>query len=141
MDIVQFRLDFPEFTSTARYPDTLITFWATVAEVQVNERAWKLSKPFGVKLYVAHEITLAAQNKSVSDNGGVPGGASGPVSSKAVGGVNVAYDTQQAAEKDAGWWNLTTYGKQFYRLARMYGSGGIQLGTYPWYRGGGWPCA
>lgn len=127
MDIAQFRLDFPEFADTTRYPSTQITFWATVAEAQVREAVWTDMKPFGVKLYVAHEITLAAQNKAVATNGGAPGGTSGPVTSKAVGGVNVSYDANQTAEKDAGWWNLTTYGKQFIRLARMFGAGGIQL--------------
>lgn len=138
MDNAQFRLDFPEFSDTARYPDSQLTFWGAVAEAQVNECVWTDQKPFGVKLYVAHEITLAAQNKAVATNGGVPGGASGPVQSKAVGSVNVSYDTQQAAEKDAGWWNLTTYGKQFIRLARMFGAGAIQLGAgncYPRFRG------
>lgn len=133
MDIVQFRIDFPEFADTARYPTTLITFWATVAEAQVNECAWLLMKPFGVNLYVAHEITIAAQNSATATNGGFPGGTTGPVNSKAVGQVNVGYDTQQTAEKDAGWWNLTSYGKQYIRLARMFGAGGIQLGVscYP----------
>lgn len=140
MDIAQFRTNFPEFTDTGRYPDALITFWSTIAESQVNVCVWKLAAPFGVQLYTAHEITLAAQNQSVAANGGVPGAASGPTQSKAVGGVNVSYDTQQAAEKDAGWWNLTSYGKQFIRLSRMYGAGGIQLGVNPWYARGGWPC-
>jgi hypothetical protein len=72
-------------------------------------------------------VTLAAQNQKAGVIGGVPGGNSGPASSKTVGSVTVAYDTAQTAEKDAGYWNLTTYGKQFIRLARMFGAGCIQL--------------
>lgn len=132
MDIVQFRLDFPEFTDIVRYPDSQIEFWACIAETQVREQVWRNQKPFGVKLYVAHEITLASQNVSVSNKGGAPGGTSGPVTSKAVGQVNVSYDANQTAEKDAGWWNLTTYGKQFIRLARMFGAGAIQLSGRPY---------
>lgn len=127
MDIAQFRLDFPEFNSLTRYPSSQIQFWATLAEAQVRECVWKEMKPYGVMLYVAHEITLAGQNQAVAKNGGVPGGSSGPVNSKTVGNASISYDTQQAAEKDAGWWNLTSYGKQFIRLARIFGAGAIQL--------------
>jgi hypothetical protein len=127
MDIAQFRANFPEFTDIARYPDGLLTFWAGIAEQQVNCNRWKLMTANGVMLYVAHEITLAAQNQKAAGIGGVPGGTSGPANSKTVGSVTVAYDTQQTAEKDAGWWNLTTYGKQFIRLARMFGAGAVQI--------------
>jgi hypothetical protein len=127
MDVAQFRINFPEFSDTVRYPSSQISFWATFAEAQVREAVWKDQKTMGVQLYVAHEITLAAQNKSVAGYGGAPGAQSGPVNSKAVGGANVSYDTQSTTEKDAGYWNLTTYGKQYYRLLRIFGAGAIQL--------------
>lgn len=81
----------------------------------------------GVKLYVAHEITLAAQNQKAAATGGSPGQSGGIANSKTVGSVSVGYDTTSTAEKDAGWWNLTNYGKQFIRLARIFGAGAIQL--------------
>lgn len=127
MDNAQFRKNFPEFSDIARYPDSQLTFWSEVAELMVRERRWKTMYEKGVQLYVAHEVTLAAQNAKAADNGGVPGQVSGPANSKTVGSVTIAYDTAQAAEKDAGWWNLTVYGKQFYRLAQMFGSGAVQL--------------
>lgn len=128
MDIAQFRLDFPEFTSTVRYPDSQITFWATVAEKMVRSCVWKDMYATGVKLYVAHEITLAAQNAATATNGGFPGSApSGITNSKTVGNVSVGYDTQSTVEKNAGWWNLTIYGRQFYRLTQLFGAGAIQL--------------
>ncbi len=128
MDIALFRTNFPEFADTVRYPSSQLTFWSTVAEAQVNKCAWKNQFDLGVQLYVAHEVTLAAQNTKVASFGGVPGtAASGPVTSKTVGGATIAFDAAQAAEKDAGYWNLTSYGKQFIRLARMYGAGAIQL--------------
>lgn len=127
MDIAKFRIDFPEFGSATRYPSSQITFWATVAETQVNLCAWGDAKPFGVELYVAHELILATQNLSTASKGGVPGTSSGPVNSKTVGNATISYDAAQTAEKDAGWWNLSNYGRQFIRLARMYGAWGIQL--------------
>lgn len=127
MDTAQFRSNFPEFSDVARYPVSQLTFWSGIAEKMLDEDVWDNMYESGVMLYVAHEVTLAAQNVKVATNGGVPGGASGPMNSKTVGSVSVGYDTTQTAEKDAGWWNLTTYGKQFYRLMRMFGAGAIQL--------------
>lgn len=127
MVLADFRAAFPEFANTAKYPDAQLTFWASIATAQVNVCRWGDMAPNGVFLYVAHEITLAYQNVKSASIGGTPGGQSGPANSKAVGSVSVGYDTQQTAEKDAGWWNLTTYGKQFIRLARMFGAGVVQL--------------
>lgn len=127
MNLTAFRAAFPEFSDLARYPDAMLTFWATLATAQVNVRRWGDIAPTGVFLYVAHEITLASQNFNVAKVGGVPGGASGPVSSKAIGQVSVGYDAAQAAELNAGHWNLTSYGKMFLRLARIFGSGVVQL--------------
>jgi len=81
----------------------------------------------GAYLYVAHEITLAGQNFKTGNNGGLPGQQAGAPNSKTVGSVTVAYDSSTTTEKDAGYWNLTTYGKAFIHLARIYGSGVIQL--------------
>lgn len=122
-----FRLAFPEFEDTAKYPDALLSGWGAVAAQFVDSRRWRSNADLGVNLYVAHEITLQAQSLATSAVGGIPGNQSGPVNTKTVGSVTVGYDTAQSAEKDGGWWNLTVYGKQFYRLARMYGVGAIQL--------------
>lgn len=127
MDNAQFRAAFPEFADIVRYPDAQLDFWATFATAQVNVCRWKTQAPLGVMLYVAHEITLAAQNQKAASIGGVPGQVSGPANSKTVGSVTVGYDTQQTAERDGGYWNLTIYGKQFLRLARIFGSGVVQV--------------
>ena len=86
----------------------------------------------GVSLYTAHELVIAAQNVKAGQNGGVPGTSGGIPVDKTVGSVSVSYDAQSTTEKDAGWWNKTTYGQQFIRLARLFGAGAIQLvGSYP----------
>jgi len=125
--LAAFRAAFPEFADTARYPDAQITFWSTFATAQVNPDRWCQQTLMGIMLYTAHEITLAAQNQKSGVIGGVPGGTAGPASSKTVGSATVTYDTQQAAEANGGYWNLTNYGKQFLRLARIFGSGVVQL--------------
>ena len=127
MDIPAFRSAFPEFSDTTVYPDEQITFWAGIAELQVRQCIWTTMWTKGVMLYVAHEITLAAQSAKAAAIGGTPGSQGGIANSKTVGSVSVGYDSTSTSEKDAGWWNLTTYGKQFIRLARIFGAGAIQL--------------
>lgn len=127
MNISQFRQAFPEFADSCKYSTTQITFWATIAEQQVNECVWKDMWVTGVQLYVAHEMTIAYQNVKSSKRGGAPGTFGGIPNNKAVGGASIGFDNQATAEKDAGWWNTTTYGRQFIRLARLFGAGAIQL--------------
>lgn len=127
MVIADFRTGFPEFASDVEYPDALINFWATVAEKMVVQGVWCDMYTTGVQLYVAHEITLAKQNQMQAATGGLPGQGGGIASSKTVGSVSVTYDPNSTTEKNAGWWNMTNYGKQFYRLTQIFGSGCIQL--------------
>ena len=127
MDIAQFRVDFPEFANTTNYPNAQITFWASVAEKMVIEDIWDDMYEAGVNLYVAHELVLARQNAMIAANGGLPGQGSGIAANKTVGSVTVGYELTHNSEKNAGWWNLTNYGKQFYRLTQIFGAGCIQL--------------
>lgn len=122
-----FRTNFPEFASTTSYPDSMIDFWAGLAELQVRQSIWKNAWVQGVSLYVAHELVIASQNLKSSKVGGAPGQSGGIANTKTVGSVTVGYDANTTTEKDAGYWNLTNYGKQFIRLARIFGAGAIQL--------------
>lgn len=105
----------------------MVQLWVDFASLMVDECLWKKSWTLGVSLYVAHELTLASQNLKASQVGGSPGQQGGIASQKTVGSVSVQYDPTTTTEKDAGWWNLTTYGKQFIRLARIFGAGCVQL--------------
>lgn len=127
MDIPAFRTAFPEFANTTVYPTTTIEFYAEIAELMVLECVWKRMYSKGVNLYVAHELVLASQNQKAASVGGSPGQQGGIANTKTVGSVTVGYDASTTTEKDAGWWNLTNYGKQFYRLAMIFGAGCIQL--------------
>lgn len=127
MDIGAFRTAFPEFSDTTKYPNTLITFWAGLAEKLVLPAVWRDCYAQGVQLYVAHEITLAAQNSAAAVVGGTPGQQGGIATTKTVGSVSVGYESENTSEKGAGYWNLTNYGRQFFRLVRIFGAGAIQL--------------
>lgn len=126
-DIAAFRANFPEFKDATKYPNTQITFWSGVAAKQVLESVWDDQWNVGVSLYTAHELVLSAQNEQASRFGGSPGQQGGIANNKTVGSTTVSYDSQSSTEKDAGYWNLTTYGKQFIRLVRIFGAGAIQL--------------
>lgn len=127
MDKAAFRSEFPEFADTAAYPNAQLDFWATLAEKQLRINIWDDTRDFAVKLYVAHEVTLARQNFQAAQVGGSPGQSSGIANSKTVGSVSASYDAASQTEKDAGWWNRTTYGQQLWRLIQIFGAGCIQL--------------
>lgn len=126
-DIGVFRRAFPEFADTSAYPSEQITFWSGLAILQVRQCIWKHAWQQGMSLYVAHEITLARQNAKIGVADGMPGTTGGVPNTKTVGSVTVGYDSEATSEKDAGYWNLTNYGKQFIRLARIFGAGAVQL--------------
>lgn len=127
MNVPAFRQAFPEFANTEVYPTAMVDFWASLAEAQVRPQVWKTQTGVGVNLYVAHELVLAAQNAKTAKFGGAPGTFGGVANTKTVGTATVGYDSVTTGEKDAGYWNLTNYGKQFIRLARIFGAGAIQL--------------
>lgn len=126
MDITAFRTMFPEFTEEA-YPTPLVTAWSGVAEKLVSECRWGSSYTFGVQLFTAHQLVIAKSNEQASAVGGLLGQNAGPANSKTVGAASVSYDTATVSEANAGFWNQTTYGKQYIRLARMFGAGAVQL--------------
>jgi hypothetical protein len=127
-DVGLFRSQFPEFQDTVTYPDQMIDVWAGLASAQVNSCRWGTQYTLGVSLYVAHELVMARRNVKASAAGGAPGTFGGVAINKTVGSVTAQYDPISTSEKDAGYWNLTNYGKQFIRLARIFGAWCVQLG-------------
>jgi hypothetical protein len=127
MDVPTFRTNFPEFADETAYPTSTITFWSNIAEKMVRLCRWDDMWENGVQLFTAHHIVIAKANTNASAVGGLPGQVSGPAQSKTVGSASVSYDTNSSLETGAGHWNLTTYGKQFIHLARLFGAGAVQL--------------
>lgn len=127
MNVAAFRTNFPEFSDTAAYPSAQITFWSTIAEKQLPYNIWTDMWDNAVQLYTAHEIVIARQNVQAANAGGSPGQSGGIANNKTVGSVSVGFDANTQSEKNAGWWNRTTYGQQLYRLMLLFGAGCIQL--------------
>lgn len=126
-EIQPFRVNFPEFNSAEKYPTPTIEFWAGLGELLVRSSIWGNAWNQGMSLYVAHQLVLAQQNQQAASLGGTPGQQGGIANNKTVGSATIGYDATTATEKDAGFWNLTNYGKQFIRLARIFGTRPIQL--------------
>lgn len=127
MDAAQFRQDFPEFDDNIKHPDSAVNLWLNLGAKVLPADRWEDLHDIGMGLYVAHHLSLAATNQAQAMVGGTPGQTRGPLSSKAVDKVSASYDTGAVTLQDGGFFNLTTYGIQLLGMARMVGSGGIQI--------------
>lgn len=127
--VAQFRIDYPEFTDTVIYTGSQVQFWLNFAYKFLDIRRWGTTLDLAAELYTAHNLVFEARAQANANAGALPGESQGMLSSKSVDKVSVSYDTSSAAQEGAGHWNLTIYGLRYIRLARMFGSGGIQLGA------------
>ena len=105
----------------------MINFWATLAGQMLPADRWSDLFTYGTQLFVAHHLTVGKRDQLAAEAGGVSGEIKGPITSKSVDKVSVSYSSQSVALKDGGFWNSTSYGVRFLQLARMIGSGPIQL--------------
>lgn len=124
---VTFRADFPEFGDAGIYSDASVTFWLNISVALVQQDRWLDLTDMGVELATAHQLVVASPNQTTAAKGGTPGQLPGLTVSKAVDRVSVSKDYSGTTLDDAGFWNMSTYGIQFLRLARMFGAGPVQL--------------
>lgn len=127
MDIAAFRSAFPEFANEQKYPDPMLTFWSELGTLLLNEERWGDLLTHGLYLYVAHNITLATIDMSSGDAGRTPGLTAGIITNKTVGDVSVSYDVNSVALENAGNYNMTKYGREFWQLMNIVGMGGAQV--------------
>lgn len=106
----------------------MVAMWLSAALLTINVARWGELADLGVGLQTAHNLVLEAAS-NVSASRGRAGGPVGIQTSKSAGGVSVSYDTSSSTEQGAGHWNQTTYGTRYYRMAKMMGAGGVQLGA------------
>ncbi len=138
-----FRRMFRAFRDVEDYPDMNVQLYVDLASRLLLPPVWRdqalLARCQG--LFAAHFLVLDKRDENAAEAGGVPGNASGVVASKSVGSVSVSYDLASGMEMNAGHWNTTTYGRQFYRWVRLVGAGPAQVsGPQTLDRGfGAWP--
>lgn len=127
-DLNTFQTYFPEFSDNTKFPEIRVLFWISIALQQLSGTDWGLLYEQGVFLYVAHKLTLEYSNKLASASGGQLGDANGPINNRTIADVSYSVDTAQTSYANAGYWNETLYGRNFWELVRMVGSAPIQLG-------------
>ena len=126
--ISDFRRDFPQFSDTAKYPDPQVQFRLNLADTLLSENTTgKELFPYFAELFVAHYMTLWAADSRAAAAGGAGGSSSTVQASKSVDKVSVSYDNSMTLNPDAGFWNNSRYGAEFYQMITMFGAGGRQL--------------
>lgn len=125
--VSNFRRDFPQFTDTTKFPDTVVQLRLNLADALIDGSAMGDMFPYLAELFVAHYMALYASDTAAGALGGVGGSTSGVVASKSVDKVSVSYDNSSTLNADAGFWNFSRYGAEFWQLLQFFGCGGIQL--------------
>ena len=123
----QFRQMFPEFADSSVFLDEQVQPWLSLANQSLNPWRWRQYYARGVGLMVAHELALSRMAQLQAQRGGAPGFGIGMVASKAVNGVSVSYNTSIGIVEGGADLNLTIYGMQLLRLARLIGTGPVQV--------------
>ena len=120
MDSTQFLQIFPEFDKLDKFPTERVDFWLSISVHQVNAARWGILTNQGIALLTAHYLVLDAGN-SLSRS--IPGGIEGIATSKSVDSVSKSMDVSAITLKDAGLYNKSTYGIQYYQLLLAFGAG------------------
>lgn len=123
-----FRTQFPEFgTSNLKiYSDAQITFWAGIGAKLLNVVRWGDLYDYGLSLFVAHNVSLAVIETDAAELGNAAGQNAGLISSVSAD-VSYSLDNNAIIEDGGGNYNLTRYGREYLRLARIVGIGGLQI--------------
>ncbi len=121
---------FPEFSNEAVFTVSTINFWIPQAYGQLNAYRFGVQIDLAAMLFVAHNVVLSAREVATANVGGIPGQVTGPVTSKTVGPVSIAYGGQTSLEK-GGAWNGTTYGQRLYKMMKAYGVGPFYVAPRP----------
>ncbi|MCS4315787.1 hypothetical protein M2407_000086 [Serratia sp. BIGb0234] len=124
----QFRTDFPEFNDKTRYPDAAVNFYLGQADTILNQDVLSDQFVYLAELFIAHYTELRGRALAGASVGMVnSNGSAGVATSKSVDKVSVSYDVSGVINPDAGFWNNTGYGREFFWWWSMFGAGGRQL--------------
>lgn len=123
MTVDEFLAIFPEFGDPVKYPRARIQMYLTLATTRVSECMWGNVYSTGLALFAAHYLATLGSASGATGAGVV----AGEVASKKVGDVQVTYASTSNRSADAGWWNSTIYGRQWWDLFKSFGVGVVQL--------------
>lgn len=136
--IESFRLSFPYFADPTKYTDARISFYAELAKVMMDEEVWGDTYPYGLQLFIAHNL-MAEDMRLLMALGGA-GAGFGPImgTMRSVDGVTYSNKYMMGFYRNAGFWGTTPYGQQYYDLVMIIGNRPTQYWSkarvYPRYR-------
>ena len=126
----QFRATFPQFADETKYPTPMIQARLNLADAMLSESRFGVDIfPYIVGLYVAHYMYLYAADMRGMAVGTAGGVNSGIQTAKSVDKVSASYDASATLDPNAGFWNNSRYGSEFWEYLMMFGAGAVQLGT------------
>lgn len=123
----KFRDMFPELECPADYTEPRINIAISIAAKFMNEQRWGTWFEYGLGLLTAHRITLTKKSQVEAEFGLIPGAAEGVLTSKSADKVSLSFDASSTVEEGGGFYNLTRYGQEWLRLAKMVGAGPLQV--------------
>jgi len=133
-DVNYFRLNFPAYSDSVKYPDAFIlNYWDQAISYISNLNYGALrnsSRQLALNLMTAHLINLndASNQLGITPYNGLP---TLPESSK-VGNVDNKYKTPPVDTEYFDWFlNLTPYGQQLLALLKIKSVGGFYVGGSP----------
>ncbi len=117
----------PEFADATIFQDRAIQRLIDRAYRLLDENRWRDILDDGVEAWVCHHLALAREAALAVADGGAPGEVRGMITSESVDKVSAGYDTGSIAIADAGPYNRTSYGQEYWQLASAISIGGFQL--------------
>ena len=120
--IPDFLNAFPEFSNANAYPAGRITFWLGTAQNMINQRLWGVMYTQGIFLLTAHYLTLDAINRNQASDGAIPGTTDGLDTGQHTDVESYTLDVSSITMEGAGMFNKTSYGIQYWQLAKWRGS-------------------
>lgn len=127
IDEQSFRETMPAFADTTQYPTFQFNFYLNLGKKLLREERWEDMLDYSLTLFIAHYLVLFKRTMMMNAIGGDVGKIVGNETSKSVDSVAKSMDVSGVLIAEAGHWNQTTFGVQFYQLMMMAGAGGIQL--------------
>jgi hypothetical protein len=123
LDPTKFRALFAAFADETIYPDPTIQVW--LDQAPVDPCVWGDRYQLGQALWAAHELTKFGPQGLASTPGAT---GTGLPASKSVGQVSLSYDNSVGTDPEAGSYNMTLYGRQFWSMLKYLPIGPIQVG-------------
>lgn len=127
LTVSAFRDNRPEFGDVNAFPDRTINRAIALAYRLLDPNRWTDILDDGVELFVCHHMTLFRRSMLDTLEGDAPGEVRGVVTSESVDKLSASYDSGSVTLADAGPWNATTYGQEYWLLASSLAIGGFQL--------------